>query len=231
MDATRTMDNQTQRSAAQVRKSRQAWLWPILFVVVIGGWWWPVLGLAVPACMAFAWGIAAFRGRAWCNWMCPRGAFHDFLLIHASRKKRIPALLRSNGFRIGVLAGLMGLMAVRLYMAWPNWTEMGFVFVTLITATTLLGIVLGAVYSPRAWCTICPAGTVAKWIGRGKKKPALQVDKESCVDCQKCTKACPMQIRPFEYKEEETMKDADCLKCGVCAEACPVNAISWQEGK
>jgi polyferredoxin len=217
-------------SKSAVRKKRQARLWWILLAVIIGGWWFPPLGLMVPACMFLAWGIAAARGRSWCNWMCPRGAFNDFILSRASRKKRIPALLRSTAFRAIVLAALFGIMLTRLVRAWPNFDGIGIIFVTLLTATTAVGIILGLIYHPRAWCYICPAGSAASWIGRAKR-PRLQVKSNECRDCGLCSKACPMQLEPKAADKAGAAAKADCLKCSLCVDKCPTQALAWQQSE
>jgi ferredoxin-type protein NapH len=210
------------------RATRQAAVWWVLFAVIIAGWWYPVAGLFVPGCMIAAWTIAAFRGRSWCDWMCPRGAFHDFLLARASRGRGIPALLRTTGFRLGAMAVLMTVLTVRISQAWPDLGGIGLAFVTVLTVTTLVGIVLGVIYHQRSWCTVCPAGTVANWISRGRKRPQLLVDDAQCTDCKHCAKVCPLELQAHSYRSEGVMCDGDCTKCGMCVASCPRGALSWE---
>ena len=112
-------------SLRQKRSARQALLWWVLPAIIITGWWHPWLGFFVPACMFAAWGIALAHGRSWCNWMCPRGAFHDQALSRVSRKTGIPLVLRSLGFRIFMLVTLMTVMIIRLSQTWGNLNQMG----------------------------------------------------------------------------------------------------------
>jgi polyferredoxin len=174
-------------------------------VVLLGGWFYPPLGFFLLLCMAGALGIALFNGRSWCDWMCPRGSFYDLFLKKFSRNTTIPALLRS--------------------MSWGNPEAVGLAFVTVLTVTTTAGIVLGAVFQQRAWCHICPMGTLGNWLSKGKKP--LYVS-ENCKDCNLCAKVCPMQLKPYEYKSD-IMSDGDCIKCNSCVAACPINALEFKK--
>jgi polyferredoxin len=184
----------------------------------------------VPLCMVGAWGIAAVRGRSWCNWMCPRGAFSDLVLARVSPKRKMPAWLRSTGFRVLILAALVTALVVRLSQVWGDPSRVGLVFLTMLTITTGVAVVLALTVHQRAWCTICPAGTVASWIGR-RKAPHLLVDQNTCRDCNRCAKVCPVQLRPADYRSGGVMTDADCLKCGVCVTACPTTALQRSHGR
>ena len=51
--------------------------------------------------------------------------------------------------------------------------------------------------------------------------------KDSCVDCSKCSRVCPMNINLLEHKEFG-VTEPDCIKCGICISKCPKKAISLQ---
>ena len=46
----------------------------------------------------------------------------------------------------------------------------------------------------------------------------VKVDGGRCIGCDKCVKACKMDVKK--------VGDAECINCGECMEVCPVNAIS-----
>lgn len=185
-----------------------------------------MLGYFIPLCMLIGVGIGFFRGRLWCNWYCPRGSFYDVLFGPISPKKIIPSLLRKLPFRFVVLFILFGIMTANLVLRWPSINRIGMFFVTMLTATTILGIILAVFIHPRSWCMACPIGTIANLAG--KKKYTLKIDSDLCVECQMCAKVCPMQIRPYAFKSKgpQEIKDADCLKCGLCVAVCPKKALS-----
>lgn len=193
--------------------------------VIVGGWFYPPIGFALLICMVGAIGISLYNGRSWCDWMCPRGSFYDLFLEKVSRKLRIPGVFKTNWFRSLILGTLITALGVQIYIAWGDSKGIGLAFVTVLTVTTTIGIVLGAVFKPRAWCQICPMGTLGSWISKGKKP--LYVS-EQCMDCKKCAKVCPMQLAPYENKSD-AMTDGDCIKCSSCVAACPVNALGFED--
>lgn len=79
----------------------------------------------------------------------------------------------------------------QMFYAWGNWSAMGMVLIRIILVTTIVGIILGVIYNQRTWFSICPMGTLAIWTAKRKKPMLLKVE-ESCVNCNLCTKACPL---------------------------------------
>jgi ferredoxin-type protein NapH len=194
-------------------------------ISIITGFIYPPAGFAVLICMGASVGLAFAHGRAWCDF-CPRGTFLDVVMKPLSPGRPLPQFLRTTGFRIFALAFVMGMMGFQLSRVWGDVAQMGFVFVKLLLATTVLGIVLALLINPRTWCTFCPMGSMASWIGR-KKRP-LQVS-EACVSCQACDKACPMDLSPSSHKEAGQVEHGDCLKCSACTAKCPKGALSWEK--
>lgn len=194
--------------------------------VVIGGWFYPPLGFFLFMCMLGAVGLAVYKGRAWCDWMCPRGSFYDSVLTRLTRNRKVPALMKTRAFRSWVLVGLLLALGLQLYFAWGDAGKMGLALVRVLTITTTAGIVLGAVFQQRAWCHICPMGTLGNWISKGAKKPIYV--SENCKSCKLCSKVCPMELKPYEYKDG-IMTEGDCIKCGTCIWACPIKALKFGE--
>ena len=206
------------------RSKLQSYTWFGLPLVVVGGWFYPLLGYLLLGCMLGALGIAAFRGRAWCDWMCPRGSFYDLALDRLSKKKRIPEFFRSTTTRVAVIMLLFAVLGVQIYFAWPKVEGIGMAFVIVLTVTTMIGIVFGILVQPRTWCHICPMGTIASWYSKDKEPLLIS---EACVSCKLCDKACPMQLAPSLDKNHGVLQDADCIKCGTCIAACPKDALSF----
>lgn len=199
----------------------------LVFIAVFAlGWQYPLLGYFIPFCMLLGIGISVFRGRKWCDWYCPRGSFYDFFGKAISRKKGIPALFKNMYFRLAVLMLLMAVMAVNLVSRWPDISRIGAFFVIMMTATTIIGLVLDVIFHQRGWCMLCPVGTIANLAGRNMY--LLKINSELCAGCKACDKACPVEIMPSSYKSKgaQIINDADCLKCNLCILACPKNAIS-----
>ena len=143
-------------------------VWVMLPLTILVGWFYPLLGFIVLFCMFSGITIAFFKGKFWCAWLCPRGSFLDKFLSPFSLKGAGHSFLQNNVLRIIVLVLLMSLMALQVYRAWPNINSIGTVMVILLTATTLLAILLGTFLHPRSWCSICPVGTISGWISNNK---------------------------------------------------------------
>jgi len=208
------------------RRRLQLITWLGLPAVIISGWFYPVVGFLLLGCMIGAVGFAFRRGRNWCDWMCPRGAFFDIFFSKVSPKIKIPAFFRSKAVRIFMLGTIFTAMGIQFYLGWGDLNAMGMALVRILTVTTLVGIILALFIHPRTWCHICPMGTVAHWIAGGRKPLYISDD---CSNCGLCARVCPMQLKPHTYKDEGIVTDNDCLKCGTCVARCPRQALAMDE--
>jgi len=212
--------------AKRSRRWKQVLLGTLFVVLLIGGWFYSLIGYFIPLCMVAGVGLAAFRGRKWCNWMCPRGSFADTYMKVISPGRKMPGWLRGTPIRLGVLAFLMAMLTFQIVRLWPDPYAIGKFFVVLLTITTVVGVFMALFLHQRAWCSICPIGSLSSWVG--KNRYPLRMDKDACVSCGLCTKTYPMQLSPQEMKESEVMAfRGDCLKCGLCAKACPKQALCF----
>lgn len=202
----------------------QPYLFWILLAFLAIGFVYPAVGVIALICMLAPVLLAPFRGRYWCGNFCPRGSFYDHVLARFSPKRPIPAFLRGKPFRIFMLAFIMAMFSVQTYYAWGDLGAVGLVFLRLIFATTIVGILLGLVYHHRAWCAFCPMGTLAAWLSR--KAMPLSVA-SGCVNCGACARACPLQLSPADGKPTGEFIHGDCLKCSRCVAVCPKNSLSF----
>ncbi|RCX20954.1 4Fe-4S binding protein [Anaerobacterium chartisolvens] len=212
------------------KKFIHQWAWLLLLAYCIIGLIYPFIGIAALICMLAPVALAFFKGRMWCGNFCPRGSFNDVILSRLSLKNRMPNFLKTAWFRNLFLVVLMSAFAIQLAVAWGNALAVSQVFIRMIIITTALAVVLGVAYNHRAWCMICPMGTMAHYAARTERvKSAIRhvsFNKGKCVGCKMCNKKCPVGIDVLCYKEKERVTNADCLKCGVCVEACPKRALN-----
>lgn len=217
------------RVTIKLRQFIHQWVWLVLIFFCIVGLIYPVIGGAALICMLAPILVAFFKGRMWCGNFCPRGSFNDIVLSKLTLKRRMPAVFKQTWFRIVFLIVLMSAFAIQLTLVWGNLIMVGEVFVRMIVITTLVAILLGIIYNQRAWCLICPMGTLAHFAAKmghlnGKRKD-IRFIKGKCVDCKVCTKSCPIHIEVHRYKQEGRVTDPDCLKCGTCIETCPKKSL------
>lgn len=208
------------------RSKLQSYTWIGLPLVIVGGWFYPKLGFFLLLCMIGATAIALYKGRAWCDWMCPRGSFYDIFLQRISRGKEIPEFFRGKGLRLFVMTTLFIVLGSQIYVNWGDINKIGTAMVVMLTVTTSIGIMLGYIYQQRVWCHICPIGTLGNFLAEGKKP--LSISPACNASCKLCSKSCPMQLKPYEFKGNGIMADNDCIKCSACVAACPKNALHFK---
>lgn len=56
-------------------------------------------------------------------------------------------------------------------------------------------------------------------------KRYAQVDKEYCVSCGTCIKACPLQAISVPDGISAVVELDRCIGCGLCARECPASVI------
>jgi ferredoxin len=229
------------------------------FLVLLGvALWWPtVAAVGVIGCASAAIGVATVRGRYYCDWLCPRGGLLDGYVRLLSRGKRTPTWFKHPLIRAGVAVAAFGALGAGLVAAWGNPAAMAVPFLTMLGVSTLVAASLGVVYHQRAWCQICPAGTIAHAVHRVAEAlgrdpaPRVAVDADACLSCGRCGTVCRQEIRPGKYGDGEVtdhgnvlspggsdgrtrsadgvVDHGDCLQCAACVEECPVDALAIEE--
>jgi polyferredoxin len=229
----RTLDRKERRiravRAQKARRTKQLILGTAFLGLLGAGWLYPLIGYFIPVCMLLGIGLAAFKGRHWCDWLCPRGSFEDSLLVRISPQRRIPKVFRGTPLRVGVMGLLMTVLTVQIVRLWPDAWAIGGFFVLLLSITTGAGVVLGLIFQQRTWCYLCPIGTMSNWVGKNRRP--LHLAAERCKECNLCARDCPMQLTPAALKNHEVMPHrGDCLKCSLCVGNCPTGALTFQDG-
>lgn len=199
------------------------------------------------AVLGFLFVFGSVFGRFVCGWMCPFGLFQD--LLHKiplfKKMKRLPghAVLKYGkyvmlfGFvMIGSAVLFTGFVKVPAFCKFvcPSGTLMGALPLMSVDANlrmqagglfgwkvaVLIIIVLLSVKVYRPFCQyLCPLGAIYGWFNRFS---LVQVrwEKEKCISCMNCQKACPVNLKP-----EEISVSPECIKCGKCVTACPTECI------
>ncbi|MDD4938870.1 MAG: 4Fe-4S binding protein [Candidatus Omnitrophica bacterium] len=148
-----------------MKKAQKITIW-LLPLIVIGGLFYPILGYLVLAMMAVLLVMSIFKGRHWCWNLCPRGAFLDIVMPRASLNKPVPKLFARQWFRWSVFFAFMIFLVFRLSRSGGSFAAVGAVFVGMCIITTVISVILGAATKHRAWCAICPMGTLQEKAGK-----------------------------------------------------------------
>ena len=89
----------------------------------------------------------------------------------------------------------------------------------------LLSVIALSVLFYRPFCKwLCPLGAFYALFNRVSLFQ-MKVDKNKCVSCGKCARACKMDV-----DVTKTPNHTECIRCGMCIRACPTNAVCFRYG-
>ena len=185
--------------------------------------------------LAFA--VMTFIGvKLICGWGCPVGTLQELLyrlpVLNKIKKKRIPFWF-SNSIRVALFAFFLilvfgwisGLQDQSLYRYFSpfrlfewNFNVTAPIFVVLIFGLSLIQY--------RPYCMfVCPFGLFS-WLIQDLSIFKIRVNKDTCLDCGKCGRACPTRAAEG-ILEGKTFK-ADCFSCARCLNACPNDSLDYR---
>lgn len=198
--------------------------------------------------------VGALLGRFVCGWLCPFGLVQDLLyrIPFWGKRKQLPghSFLKNMKYVFllflvllfpafvkgsygvgdpwfckyicpsGTLFGAIPLMAANEGLRAAAGALFQWKFLVLIVVL-ILSI---AVFRP--FCQyICPLGAIYGFFN-SISLVHLELSEESCIQCGKCKKACPVDISTFE-----TPNSSACIRCGKCVQECPKDSLKWVVGK
>ncbi len=153
-------------------KYRDIYSFLLVAGLAIGGYFWPVLGLGILGLMVTALLLNFRKRRSFCAGVCPNGNFLAASLKAVSANRRVPRAFVDVRLR-RMLCGLMLFCLIGLISrGFPDVSVMGRAFWFVYIVALSAGILIGILYKPRAWCVICPLGTLQDTIGEAAAKKA-----------------------------------------------------------
>jgi polyferredoxin len=186
--------------------------------------------------------LIAFLGMSWlarksfCGWLCPVGTVSEYLWRLGRRTfgrnfrlpRRLDVALRSLKY---LLLGLfvyavasMPVPAIRAFLEGPYGVIDDvkmlnfFRFLGVAGGAVIAVLVVASVFVENFWCRyLCPYGAL---MGLAALASPLRIrrDISLCIDCDKCTKACPSALPVAQLV---TVRSAECTGCLQCAAVCP----------
>jgi len=181
--------------------------------------------------------IAFLMRKSFCSWLCPVGTISEGLAM-LGRKMfgktfLLPRWLDYSLMTIKyLLLGLflfafvmMGVSGIASFMGSPYnqladvkmllfFTEIGIVGIIVLVV-----LVIGSVFVEGLWCRyLCPYGAMlglVSWASPMK----IRRDVHTCIDCDRCTKACPSRL-PVATKLQ--IISPECTGCLKCENVCPI---------
>lgn len=193
----------------------------ITFAVLLFGWKYNWLAWIVPLSMLGGIITVLLLGnRYFCGNICPRGAFLDIFVSKISKNKSAGKFIHTPILKMIILIAIFGFFLINLYKI-SDYLSLTVLFWKMCLVTTLIGIILAFFINERAWCMICPIGTIEGFFIR--KNKTLSVS-DACVNCGKCDNACPIKIEPSSFKGGHIIHK-NCLSCILCKNVCTKEAV------
>ncbi len=63
-----------------------------------------------------------------------------------------------------------------------------------------------------------------------KNVTTLELDRELCNGCGRCTEVCPHQVFGLNLRKATLIERNACMECGACAKNCPTGALRVDAG-
>ncbi|MFW6019413.1 MAG: 4Fe-4S binding protein, partial [Bacteroidales bacterium] len=135
----------------------------LLLSICIVGHWLNFLGYIALAFALLILISPVFYRKNSCKTLCPRRSFLDTVVGPYSFHRKIPRFLTKPLTRKLILGIFTGMLITRLFI---TNGQVGVVFVGMCTVSTLAAVLLGVLFKPRSWCTVCPVGESKKMIDK-----------------------------------------------------------------
>ena len=195
--------------------------------------------------------LGVLLGRFICGFLCPFGWFQELLHKIPTKKLSTRRLKPLTYIKYAVLAVTVLLLpallvndvglgdpyfckyicpqgvlegAIPMSLANPGIrAALGSLFTWKFSV--LLAVIVLSVLFYRPFCKwLCPLGAFYALLNRVSLFQ-MKVDKNRCVSCGKCAKACRMDV-----DVTKTPNHAECIRCGMCIRACPTDAVRFRYG-
>ena len=162
-------------------------------------------------------------GRGWCGYACWTAMVLDFLPWKTPNKPRIKRL-GAVRYAMFALSLIFTIIAITFY----HEKSEQIMWLAFIAGNALYygaGITLAfALKDNRAFCKyICPV-TVFLKPASYFSRIRVKVDKSKCINCGKCERVCPMNVKLRDPKRSRE-NGTECILCFECSKACPKKAI------
>ncbi|KNF08347.1 FMN-binding domain protein [Gottschalkia purinilytica] len=179
--------------------------------------------------------ITLILGPIFCGWLCPFGAFQEFIYKISSKlfpkSKRKLKLSEEMDKKLSVLRYILLLLVIILTVNGyhlilstidPTYSllyiPLG--YFNALGITLFIFIIVIGIFIERAWCKyLCPYGALLGILNKLKIFKITRKD-QTCIGCTKCNRKCPMAIDITKYDEVNNLKCVSCMEC-IEDKVCP----------
>jgi ferredoxin-type protein NapH len=179
-------------------------------------------------------------GRLWCGWLCPGAGLGEACIAVNDKPAR-----GGNWIKWAIWAVWLGLIAYLAVSAggyksvnFFHLTESGIsvdrpqgyiIYYAVIGIFVILSLVAGKRGACHTICWMAPFTILGRKIRNLFGWPALRLkaEQDKCIDCKRCTKACPMSLDVNGMVQSGMMENSECVLCGSCVDTCPQGVIRY----
>jgi len=179
--------------------------------------------------------VAVLFGTIFCGYICPFGSFQEWIgklgrkLFPKKYNRMVPSridrILRYFRYLVFIMVLYQTAVSAKLVFQSVDPYYALFNFFTnevAVSAYIALGVIsVLSLFIERPWCKyFCPYGALLG-LFNSIRIFKIRRNKNTCIGCKKCDRACPMNI---EVSEKEVIRDHRCISCHKCSSeiTCPV---------
>ena len=199
--------------------------------------WYAGLFWAVPPLSVLA--LAVWKGRFFCQWLCPLGTLYALPQKISLKKKILPVRLNALIFWIVISASALGLPALLFLDPLSTFSRIG-AWSAWIPGLLVPLFLLLSFFQPQVWCThLCPLGYCFDLANVKNTKRVFNRDRRQFIAglgigipaALLLPKIFKGKVKPSILPPGATKAFADtCTRCYACVSACPAKIIRVKAG-
>jgi polyferredoxin len=183
-------------------------------------------------------GAIIILGPVFCGWICPFGTLQDVFgklgsvigikkYVMPAKLKKVLAFSRYILLIISILITADFIFNIFSLDPRANLTMLLGRRTVTVTGWIVIFVFLGiSMFFERPFCNyLCIEGAKFGLLSSARPFTIIR-NKQTCVGCNKCNRACPMNIDVASYSQVRSLQ---CINCMECVAACPVkNTLSYR---
>ncbi len=176
-------------------------------------------------------------GNTFCAWFCPFGTMQEFAgklgSLFIKKKFKMPqALQKYLQFSKFLVGGISFIALFEVFITsidgYKNFLMLGSGAMPLaltINSVVVLSYLIIAIFFDRPYCNyLCIEGIKFNILNL-LRIFTIKRNSDKCINCQKCTKICPMNI---DVAKGNYVTNIQCINCLQCMTVCPqAEALSY----